>query len=224
MKIPADFMTLEERHALGIHRRQPDKPDPDVTAMLADVLVRLLPEGYADVSHNDKYWWTVIGVYEDNELQTFVEPIKASSAAAAAIIAARKGPMSIVAVVPGKHPVISPEYAGHLAAYNSSDGLDEAKPEDVEEAAVSLAAMPPALTATAKIELIRNVIETAYKFTNSFERDGCGLSYLIQAIANGDTYDIHGDPDETEEAFLGLLSAAFPAETHPVWLYMQRVD
>lgn len=72
--------------------------------------------------------YTVIGVYEGNNLQTFAELVEANNRAQAAVIACRRWPaVSIVAIIRGSHYVdlCCPEYAGDFSCYNGMDGADE---------------------------------------------------------------------------------------------------
>ncbi len=77
--------------------------------------------------------YTVIGVYEDNDLQTFVDTVEAETSVRAIVIACRQWPrLSIVALIPGQHVATaeSPEFAGNYSVYNGMDGADEITDEE----------------------------------------------------------------------------------------------
>lgn len=77
--------------------------------------------------------YTVIGVYEGNDLQTFAELVEAENTAQAAVIACRRwDSVSIVAIIRGIHyaDMVLPEYAGQFTSFNGMDGADELTDEE----------------------------------------------------------------------------------------------
>ena len=72
--------------------------------------------------------YTVIGVYIDTDLETFIDFVEAENSAQALVIASRKwDDLSIVAIIPGDHTAsaLCPVFAGCYTAYNGMDGGDE---------------------------------------------------------------------------------------------------
>ena len=77
--------------------------------------------------------YTIIGVYEGNDLQTFAELVQAENPAQAAVIASRRwDSVSIVAIIRGIHyaNMVLPEYAGQFTSFNGMDGADELTEEE----------------------------------------------------------------------------------------------
>jgi len=77
--------------------------------------------------------YTVIGVHEDNDLQTFVDTVEAQNPIQAAVVAHRRFPeVSVVAVIPGDHTatVDCPVFAGQYGCFNGMDGADEITAEE----------------------------------------------------------------------------------------------
>lgn len=72
-----------------------------------------------------------------------------------------------------------------------------------------------------KLDLIRELYDTYYDNTNSFEEDcfTADIVYLIGAIASDDKYLVEADEHQLD--FEQRLNEMFPAE-HPIFKYMQR--
>jgi len=74
----------------------------------------------------------------------------------------------------------------------------------------------PTKELTGNAELSKEVYETLYRATDSFEKIGMQVAYLVGGILTGSGLAYHGTLGETEAEFVELLRETF-ADSHPVW-------
>lgn len=77
------------------------------------------------------------------------------------------------------------------------------------------------LTKEQKLDLITDLTERAFHGSESFQSLGCGLAYLVMAIANGHDYEILDAADEREAEFIDFMREIYPETDHVIWQFFK---